>query len=101
MAAGITASCMPTVRQFFARRIFFKSSGFVSSYTPKLSSLRSPSRSGQRGLLDRDAGFKQWGYKPNTTVDIEDNIDSEDTVVERDLPMDDMPPKPTAAFRAG
>ncbi|KAK2880119.1 hypothetical protein FQN49_000533 [Arthroderma sp. PD_2] len=64
MFAGITASSMPAVRQFFSSRTGIFSKTSRPSFTATISGIRARSkRSGHEELLNKDMAIKQWGYK--------------------------------------
>lgn len=63
MFAGITASSMPAVRQFFSSRTGLFSKNSRPSFTPTISMINRSKRSGHEELINqKDTAFRQWGY---------------------------------------
>lgn len=64
MFAGITASSMPAVRQFFSTRTGLFSKNSRPSFTPTISMINRSKRSGHEELINqKDMAFRQWGYR--------------------------------------
>jgi len=64
MWAGVTASCMPAVKQFFSR--YRPSVPHSITLMPSLLSFR---RSTKESVPDAERGFRQWGYKSNAETE--------------------------------
>lgn len=65
MSVGVTASCMPTLKQFFSRYACSMPSGVTSR--PSLLSLRRPAK--ERMSDPGRGGFRQWGYQTNADTE--------------------------------
>jgi hypothetical protein len=68
--AGVAASSMPTVRQFFVRQDFRVLATFFPEKEVATNELAcdAPRMSAQK-LTDDSKGFKQWGYKSNAETE--------------------------------
>lgn len=64
MWSGVTASCMPSVKQFFSNYVPKQSPN--STLEPTLSHIRQPAK---ENMAVADSSFRRWGYKSNGDVE--------------------------------